>query len=291
MRDFWTILAGIAQERQAVLSEETEPFWDVFSISMTVLGLLVSAVWMCQFGGFSALGKAPIRRHRMPAGLPMVLLGTWILMLAALSGLLRSPSDNLARSRFLYLGMAVLEIILIAVMLTLAYRLFARRLKGFGFDFRTLLKDAGWAGLNLIGIYPFILAGLWIILRIGRLVNPDFSLEVHESLQMLTDGSLTLKLLVAGFAVGVVPIFEEMLFRGFLQTQIRTLTNRPWLAVVITSVIFAILHPTTHIAALFMLSCGLGYAYERSGSLFRPILMHFLFNGISVAMTLLMPLA
>jgi membrane protease YdiL (CAAX protease family) len=38
-----------------------------------------------------------------------------------------------------------------------------------------------------------------------------------------------------------------------------------------------------------MLSCGLGYAYERSGSLLRPILMHIFFNSFSVVMTLLMP--
>jgi membrane protease YdiL (CAAX protease family) len=56
---------------------------------------------------------------------------------------------------------------------------------------------------------------------------------------------------------------------------------------VLTSLFFAILHPPTHIPALFFLSCGLGYAYERSGSLFRPILMHVFFNGFSVAVTVL----
>ncbi|MFZ9024246.1 MAG: type II CAAX prenyl endopeptidase Rce1 family protein [Anaerohalosphaeraceae bacterium] len=52
---------------------------------------------------------------------------------------------------------------------------------------------------------------------------------------------------------------------------------------------FAILHTPTHIPALFILSVGLGYAYERSGSLLRPILMHIFFNGLSITMTLLMP--
>jgi membrane protease YdiL (CAAX protease family) len=38
-----------------------------------------------------------------------------------------------------------------------------------------------------------------------------------------------------------------------------------------------------------MLSIGLGYAYERSGSLLRPILMHVFFNGFNIAMSLLLP--
>lgn len=290
MLNFLTILTRFAQEGQEyALTADAEPFWDIFTVAMTVLGLAILAGWLFCFGGFTALRRAPVRRHRMPAGLPVVLLGTWILMLTVLSGMLQSSSDASGRSRALYLGMAVLEIILIAVMLGLAYRLFARRIKGIGLNFRTLPKDAVWAALNLLGIYPLILTALWTTLQIGRLINPDFTLEVHESLQMLTNGGYVLRLLVAGFAVGIVPIFEEMLFRGFLQTQICSLTGRPWLAVVITSVIFSILHPTTHIAALFMLSCGLGYAYERSGSLFRPIFMHFLFNGVSVAMTVFMP--
>jgi membrane protease YdiL (CAAX protease family) len=32
---------------------------------------------------------------------------------------------------------------------------------------------------------------------------------------------------------------------------------------------------------------GLGYSYEKSGSLLRPIFMHALFNGITIAAALL----
>jgi membrane protease YdiL (CAAX protease family) len=96
-----------------------------------------------------------------------------------------------------------------------------------------------------------------------------------------------LKILVAVFAALIVPVFEELLFRGFFQTTLRSLSGSPWVGIVLTSVFFAILHPPTHIPALFMLSVGLGYAYERSGSLLRPILMHIFFNGLSIGMTLL----
>ena len=60
-----------------------------------------------------------------------------------------------------------------------------------------------------------------------------------------------------------------------------------WLAVIITSVIFAIIHPLWTAPMIFLLSLCLGYAYERTGSLWVPILMHAMFNTTSTLMFLL----
>jgi membrane protease YdiL (CAAX protease family) len=175
-------------------------------------------------------------------------------------------------------------------MLIIARKTFARGVKGFGINRKKLIKDTPWAVINLLGTFPMILFGLWITLILGRLfADTDFSLEVHQTLDTLADAGVGLKILVVIFAGLIVPVFEELLFRGFFQTTLRSLSNSPWAGIIITSIFFSILHPPTHIPALFMLSIGLGYAYERSGSLFRPILMHIFFNGLSVIMTLLIP--
>jgi membrane protease YdiL (CAAX protease family) len=87
----------------------------------------------------------------------------------------------------------------------------------------------------------------------------------------------------------MVPTFEELVFRGFFQTSLRPFAGSPWPAIFFTSLFFAILHPPTHIPALFMLSLGLGYAYEKSGSLLRPILMHIMFNGFNIIVSFLLP--
>ena len=60
-----------------------------------------------------------------------------------------------------------------------------------------------------------------------------------------------------------------------------------WLAVVITSVVFAIIHPLWTAPLIFLLSLCLGYAYERTGSLWVPIVMHAMFNTSSTLMFLL----
>jgi hypothetical protein len=88
--------------------------------------------------------------------------------------------------------------------------------------------------------------------------------------------------------VVIAPVFEEVLFRGFLQSALRSAGVNRWAVIAFVSVFFAFLHyPNySHMLALFFLSLGLGYAYEHSGSLFRPILMHVFFNGFSVAVTL-----
>jgi len=60
-----------------------------------------------------------------------------------------------------------------------------------------------------------------------------------------------------------------------------------WLAVIITSIVFAIIHPLWTAPLIFLLSLCLGYAYERTGKLWVPIVMHAMFNTSSTLVFLL----
>ncbi|MHC4911623.1 MAG: lysostaphin resistance A-like protein [Planctomycetota bacterium] len=91
-----------------------------------------------------------------------------------------------------------------------------------------------------------------------------------------------------------------MLLRGLFQTTIRSylaesrlgkrLRNSwavPWVSILIASGLFATMHAYAgHWPALFVLGVCMGYAYEKSGSLFRPIFIHVLFNTTSVVAAL-----
>lgn len=91
-----------------------------------------------------------------------------------------------------------------------------------------------------------------------------------------------------------VPIMEELLFRGFLQTWLRGKVAASS-AIVVTSLIFAIFHYShsqgisniEYIFALFFLSCFLGLIYERQRSLWAPIGLHVAFNTFSILFILL----
>jgi membrane protease YdiL (CAAX protease family) len=285
MQKLFNIIAEISPpETGTIASAATESFWDPASIVLCTAGLCIGIVWLFWYDGFAALKKAPTRRHRRGFIFwPAAILTCWIVLMGALLAAIKTDAGS-------YLTHAVLEIILITAMLIIARKSFTRGFKGFGINGKHLIKDTPWAAINLLGTLPLILFGLWVTLTLGRLFKDSgFSLEVHQTLDILTGASVGLRILVVIFAALIVPVFEELLFRGFFQTALRSLSGSPWTGIVLTSIFFAILHPPTHIPALFMLSCGLGYAYERSGSLLRPILMHIFFNGFSVAMTLLMP--
>jgi uncharacterized protein len=76
---------------------------------------------------------------------------------------------------------------------------------------------------------------------------------------------------------------EELLFRGVILRLFRELFGNIHLAVILSAVLFSALHmqfygflPRTLLGILF------GYLFIWSGSLWIPIILHFVFNGISV---------
>ncbi|MDX2132036.1 MAG: CPBP family intramembrane glutamic endopeptidase [Planctomycetota bacterium] len=97
--------------------------------------------------------------------------------------------------------------------------------------------------------------------------------------------------LMVALAVLVAPVFEEVLYRGFLQSLAVRATGRPWAAVLLTSVIFAAAHlgqgmAWYSLAVIGALGVVLGAAYERTRSLGVPIAMHAIFNAANVALAI-----
>lgn len=272
--------------KEALWSASAEVFGDGAVLILSGLGIGILLLWLSRYDGLN-LERVPVRRNRMNAAIPLVFLLAWLLLMVALAGFmdfLFDKADSPAAERTSYSLNAGIEILLILAMLVVAHFQFARGLRGLGLRFSDFGRDSRWSLVYLLAIYPLIFIGLWCILFGGRLLQgPDFTIQQHETIEVLTttDSTLT-RLFVAVFAIVIVPFFEELLFRGFLQTAISTRTRNVWLAIGLTSLFFAILHPWQHRVGLFFLSCGLGYAYERSGSLFRPVLMHAFFNCLSV---------
>jgi len=112
-------------------------------------------------------------------------------------------------------------------------------------------------------------------------------MQPHEELQLVaTRPEFPVRIVIFISTAVFVPILEELMFRGFLQTMIRSFFkagNGAWLAIAITSWLFAMLHAdVSHWPALFVLGSCMGYSYEKSGSLFRPIFIHAIFNATSI---------
>lgn len=136
-----------------------------------------------------------------------------------------------------------------------------------------------FASILAIGLCPLIgEATVRVILHFW----PSYQFDPHPTIKALHDG-LQPRWVVVGLwigAVGVAPIAEEFFFRGLLQTFLAGIVRNRWLAIGLTAIVFGMVHlsqPHT-ITALTMLGVLLGYAYERTGALVPPILIHAVFN-------------
>lgn len=78
------------------------------------------------------------------------------------------------------------------------------------------------------------------------------------------------------------PIAEELFFRGFIFRLLRSKQNF-WIASIISSAIFALLHQNAYnFIPLLLLSIYLSYIYEKTDSISYPILLHALHNFLNV---------
>jgi len=262
---------------------------------ITFAGLMVFGAWLLRTSwGRNALVDSPPRRNRIPLYLPFIVLFVWFasVPLALLIGgklitdLPEWQAVGLGNLIYCLAGMTIGTGIIV-----LASRCFSGRLKGFGLDFRTIHRDLPAAFLNLLCVWPLVMLALLLVTEFGQMIKgPDFELARHEQLEMMGQYSQwPLKALIVLVAAVIAPVLEELLFRGLLQTAVRSFLSdqhvrRPaWLAIVVSSVLFALAHANPgHWPALFLLSMTMGYAYEKSGSLFRSIFVHALFNGTAV---------
>lgn len=84
----------------------------------------------------------------------------------------------------------------------------------------------------------------------------------------------------------LAPLKEEFLFRGLLQSWLKQKFHHRTAAIALASVIFALFHFASSqelsnivlFCALFLVSCGLGFVFEKERSLWAPIAMHAGFN-------------
>ena len=93
-----------------------------------------------------------------------------------------------------------------------------------------------------------------------------------------------LDLVINLFIVALLPaIGEELFFRGSLQKVLIRMSDKPWLAILISSIIFALLHGTFFkILPIFALGILLGTVYYYTRNLWYTIIIHFLNNGFAV---------
>jgi len=283
------------------------------ALLICLVGLILFGIWLLRTSwGRKAFVDSPVHRNDMPVYVPGILLFAWFGIFPTTILIGKKLAADLPAWQTAAIINAIYSLdatALAAGTLILARHHFARRLKGFGLNPETIPKDFFTALLNLLTVWPLVMAALVLTIYVGRLIwGPQFDLGRHEELELIRQYSqLPLRISVFVVAVLMAPILEELLFRGMLQTMLRSLIQSHrrqevaqaipggnwcgavgvWLSIAAGAALFAIAHANTgHWPALFILGVCLGYAYEKSGSLLRPIFIHSIFNAIMVVSAL-----
>ena len=146
--------------------------------------------------------------------------------------------------------------------------------------------------LLLVSVLPLIKFSNWMN---ANLPLPEWMISMEDSQNWLVGEVLRMEgfneFLVALTVAAIAPaIGEEFLFRGVLQPQLQKLTNNPHLGIWLCAILFSAIH--LQFVGFFprmLLGALLGYLLWWSGSLWLPILIHFLFNGIQILGAYLYP--
>lgn len=178
--------------------------------------------------------------------------------------------EALARTTLMYVAVA-------ALIARLAWRLEPAPAAALGFERGGNLR----AVLLGLALYVVLLPGLMGVTTLWpevlrRLGEPIELQEILLGVLELRGAPLVLALLGG---IVVIPFFEELVFRGFLQPLlVQNFRDRG--GVVLTSIVFAALHGTTAFLPIFALSLILGGVMLRTRRLASSWAVHALHNGL-----------
>ncbi|OJE52576.1 CAAX protease [Bacillus luti] len=141
-------------------------------------------------------------------------------------------------------------------------------------------KDFLWTVIAFITLIVVSIAVLMIMEKMG------ISFENSKTETVQNDKSIySFCIAVIGAAV-ISPIYEEILYRGVFYTFYRDKYGI-WGGVLISSIIFTVVHIPTHntLPVKFLSGVVFAWLYEKTNSILSAMIAHALFNFIAVLLT------
>lgn len=204
-------------------------------------------------------------------------LGVLLWITIMICSVLAAATLDMDEALFLSLLLGFGELFLLLPVWWFTVRKYGVRWEVLGFrSFRGSALGIG-CGL-LIGAYIFtIIYAAVIVDTFGEELGNDIS-EITED---ISSPGMVMTALIIGSVI-VAPFVEETFFRGFLFTAFRQ--RYGWKkGALITAALFSIVHLNLlAIPTLFLLGFALAFLYHRSESLWPPMIMHGLWNGVVI---------
>ncbi len=176
--------------------------------------------------------------------------------------------------------------ILLKVMLAsfFIYWLMVRRvdlLESFGLTRLNLQATLIWGGVVGVLAVPLVMAvGAVAKQQLTQFLGEVPAQPVVEA--FIKSDDPTFKIVTIVGVVVITPIFEELVYRGYLYGVTKKYSDR-FFATLFSCLIFTVAHAgVITLLPIVTLAIFLVLAYELSGSLWVPILIHMLFNLVNV---------
>lgn len=153
------------------------------------------------------------------------------------------------------------------------------------------LRNFGFGAMTWLIAFPLVAIlnhGLESLIRWVTEQSPHEQVAVRI---IKNSGATSLQVILVLVSVAVlIPVIEEILFRGFLQSYFRRHLGAQS-AIVCSAICFSLFHFSVSqswsnvviVVSLFILGLFLGYIYERQRSLWAPIGLHVTFNAVSLS--------
>jgi len=151
-------------------------------------------------------------------------------------------------------------------------------------------KIGHWLKVGIInGVILF-----FAVMLLGIIINWFSPVEIKPQpiAEIIMSASTKWEMLIPFIVASVfAPISEELYFRGFLYPALRRKIGVRW-GILVTSLIFGSLHfDFIRMIPLAFGGMWLNWLYEKSGSLYAPIVAHSVWNGIMTLLIFWIPQA
>lgn len=165
------------------------------------------------------------------------------------------------------------------------------------FSYNRMNKAPGYSRINIVIVMSLVIVPIVLALAEWnegwRLPESMAGLEDwmrktdeqnSELVKLMTQDSRIGILLINIFVMAVLPaIGEELMFRGTIQPFLQKWTKSPHWAIWITAFVFSAIHfQISGFIPRMILGAYLGYLFYWSGSLWLPIVAHFMHNSLSI---------
>ncbi|HLO98553.1 MAG TPA: type II CAAX endopeptidase family protein [Fimbriimonas sp.] len=146
-------------------------------------------------------------------------------------------------------------------------------------------KAAGWG----FGAWAANIPVMLVVMGITAAISQYLPNSTHPAAeQLLANPSPTTILKVLFMAAVLAPLWEEVLFRGFLFPAFSTLTKNPIYGALLSSVCFAAIHPqgllgVIPLATIAMMLCAVTY---QTRSLIPGMIFHSVHNAVTLLLAL-----